>query len=640
MKQQFTFFVSRTIKKSMKNILLSLTCIIFSFTSSAQNNDSLWLAKNYYKIERRIPMRDGVKLFTAIYIPRDKTEKHPFLMTRTPYSVYPYGEDKIPRFYLGYTWAYLKENYIIVRQDVRGRYMSEGVNLEVTPHIAIKKGNNDVDESSDTWDTIDWLLKNIENNNGRVGIYGISYPGFYATASLPGAHPAIKAVSPQASVTDEFIGDDVNHNGAYFLLDNFDFMNSFGKERIGLVQDYGGNIFPSSRTDAYQYFLKMGPLKNTQSKEYFDHRSYIWNEYLVHDTYDSYWKARNIRTHLKNITVPTLVVGGWFDAEDLFGALNTYGAIEKQSPKNNNRLVMGPWTHGAWTSGEWKNFVTHNFGSNTSAYFQDIEVRFFNYYLKDKGNFKAAEATMFETGSNTWKTYNTWPPSGVTPTNLYFGPNNNLTSQTTNYKPQTINSFTKYISDPSNPVPYTNGKFARRNNRYMVEDQRFAASRNDVIVFETAPLEKDMTVTGKILADLFVSTTATDADFIVKLIDVIDGNEIGPGMESYSMAGFQRLVRAEVMRGKFRNSFEKPEPFIPNKITEVKFALNDVDHTFKKGHRIMVQVQSSWFPLVDINPQRFMRIPDADVKDFQKATIRIYHDGKNNSRIILPVLNK
>ncbi|MGI8582880.1 MAG: CocE/NonD family hydrolase, partial [Chitinophagaceae bacterium] len=519
----------------------------------------------------------------------------------------------------------------------------EGTNLEVTPHILNKKSKSDIDESSDTYDTVDWLIKNIENNNGRVGISGISYPGFYATASLPGAHPAIKAVSPQAPVTDEFIGDDANHNGAFFLLDNFDFMNDFGKERDGPVKDYGSEIFSTNRKDAYKFFLDLGPLKNTQSAKYFNHRSYIWNEYLAHDIYDEYWKSRNIREHLKNITIPTLVVGGWFDAEDLFGALHTYEAIEKQSPKNNNRLVMGPWTHGAWASGEWTKFGTYDFKSNTSKYFQDsLEVKFFNFYLKDKGDFNVPEATVFETGSNQWKSFTTWPPKEVNFKSLFFGSGEKLSFEPTNNKLQTTQAYTEYISDPKKPVPYTNGIYRQRTNEYMVEDQRFTSTRPDVVVFETTPFENDLTVTGSILADLFVSTTGTDADFIVKVIDVLPDNEITPrgSPRGTSMAGFQRLVRAEVMRGKFRNSYEKPEPFSPNKISEVKFALNDVAHTFKKGHKIMVQVQSSWFPLVDINPQKFMRIPDAEESDFIKVTIRIYHDGMHNSKIVLTVLNK
>ncbi len=614
----------------MKKLLLGL--LLFPGMRSIAQTPANFVKENFTKIDTMITMRDGIKLYTVIYVPKDATEKYPILMERTPYSAGPYGDTSYSRR-VGPNPTLMKEKYIFVYQDVRGRYMSEGTNLEMTPYIANKKNKKDVDESSDTYDTIDWLLKNIGNNNGRVGLYGISYPGFYATASLPGAHPAIKAVSPQAPVTDEFIGDDANHNGAFFLLDNFDFMNYFGKPRSGPVEDYGSLIFNSISKNDYDFFLKLGPLSNTQGKKYYDHKSYIWDEYLQHDTYDSYWKARNIRQHLTNVTVPTLVVGGWFDAEDLFGALNTYASIEAQSKQNNNRLVMGPWTHGAWESPEWKQFASHDFGSNTSKYFQDtLEAAFFNFYLKDKGTFNAAEATVFETGSNQWKSYPAWPPANVKYIDYFLNSSQHLTVTGRSDDP----TFEQYTSDPAKPVPYTNGIYGRRNNDYMAEDQRFAAVRPDVLVYESNVLENDVTLAGKILADLQVSITGTDADFVVKLIDVLPEDE--PNFKNaprgFQMAGYQRLVRAEVMRGKFRNSFETPEAFIPNKVSNVKFALNDVAHTFKKGHKIMVQVQSTWFPLVDRNPQKFMRIPDAKENDFIKEDIKVFH----SSKITLPVV--
>ncbi len=618
----------------MKTILF--IAIFFCYMNSFAQTKPNFVKENYNKIDTNIVMRDGIKLKTIIYIPKDETEKYPFLIERTPYSAGPYGDTTFANR-IGPNKNLMNEKYIFVYQDVRGRYMSEGVNLEVTPHIANKKTNKDVDESSDTHDAIDWLLKNIKNNNGRAGLYGISYPGFYATASLPNAHPAIKAVSPQAPITDEFIGDDVNHNGAFFLMDNFSFMNYYGKERKGPIKDYGSQVFEYKAKDVYKFFLELGPIKNTQSEKYFNNRSYIWNEYLQHDTYDAYWKARNIRTHLTNIKPAVMVVGGWFDAEDLFGALNTYKAIEKKNPINKNYLVMGPWTHGAWAGGNWNKFVTHDFGSNTSKYYQDsLETLFFNYFLKDKGSFNAAEATVFETGSNQWKSYNVWPPAESKPTAFFLNENKKLSQK----KSTTTNSFDAYISDPANPVPYTKQVQGGRNNGYMAEDQRFAAERNDVIYFETDTLTEDITLAGKIIADLQVAVSTTDADFIVKLIDVLPSNEVTPSWipKSTTLANLQRLVRAEVMRGKFRESFVTPKPFVPNKITQVKFDLNDVAHTFKKGHKIMIQIQSSWFPLVDRNPQKFMRIPDADEKDFQKGTIRIYHDKQNSSKIILPVL--
>ena len=617
-------------------LIISIVLSIFATFSFAQAQNN-FVKENYTKVDTTITMRDGIKLYTVIYIPKDQKEKYAFLMERTPYSCGPYGDTNYARM-IGPNPTLMKEKYIFVIQDVRGRYMSEGINLEVTPHI-INKSKKQVDESSDTYDTVDWLLKNIKNNNGRVGIYGISYPGFYATASLPEAHPAIKAVSPQAPVTDEFEGDDVNHNGAFFLMDNFNFMNYFGKKLTAPAQDYESNIFNLNIKDAYSFFNKLGPIKNTQSEKYFNNKSYIWNEYLKHDTYDEYWKSRNIRTHLKNISIPTLVVGGWFDAEDLFGSLHTYSAIENGSAKNNCKIVMGPWTHGSWEAPEWKQYASHSFKSNTSKTFQDsIETTFFNFYLKDKDSFNIAEATMFETGSNKWTSYSSWPPKNVTLTDYFLNANESLSQ----IKSTEGNDYDEYISDPKKPVPYTAGIYANRNNDYMAEDQRFAVSRPDVLNYVTTTLDKDITLTGSILADLQVSITGTDADFIVKLIDVLPENEpnFKNAPKGFQMAGYQRLVRAEVMRGKFRNSLEKPEPFKPGEITNVKFNLNDVAHTFLKGHKIMIQIQSSWFPLIDKNPQQFMNIPTASESDFQKATIKIFHISGYSSKIVLPVLNK
>ncbi len=618
----------------MNKTILAVFVFYSSIVSAQVKNN--FVKENFIKVDTSIVMRDGIKLKTIIYIPKDDSEKYPFLIERTPYSAGPYG-DTVFANRIGPNTNLMKEKYIFVYQDVRGRYMSEGVNLEVTPFISHKKTSKEVDENSDTYDAVDWLVKNIKNNNGRAGLYGISYPGFYATASLPNSHPAIRAVSPQAPVTDEFIGDDANHNGAFFLLDNFSFMNYFGKERNGPVEDYGSQIFNYDTKDAYNFFLKLGPLKNTQSAKYYNNRSYIWNEYLQHDTYDDYWQARNIRPYLRNIKPAVMVVGGWFDAEDLYGALNTYKAIEKQNPDNRNHLVMGPWTHGAWAGADWNKFTTHDFGTNTSKYYQDsLETMFFNYYLKDKGKFTAAEATVFETGTNKWKQYDVWPPKKTVETTFFLQPNKKLSKA----KSTLANNYDEYVSDPANPVPYTKVVQGNRNNEYMAEDQRFAAERKDVVLFETDILNKDVTLAGKVIADLQVSISTTDADFIVKVIDVLPDDEPIPSFvaKGTEMAGLQRLVRAEVMRGKFRESFFTPKPFTLNKVTNVKFDLNDVAHTFKKGHKIMIQIQSSWFPLIDRNPQKFMRIPNANESDFQKATIRIYHDKKNASKIILPIL--
>ena len=594
----------------MKITPLLLLFTVAVFTSCAQQNTN----NDYIKIERMIAMRDGVKLFTSIYAPKDTSQNYPVLMQRTPYSVAPYGEQNFRRR-LGPNAVFANEKYIYVYQDVRGRYMSEGVFQEMTPAIDNKQSNKDIDESSDTYDTIDWLLKNIKHNNGKVGIYGISYPGFYATASLPNAHPAIKAVSPQAPVTDEFEGDDAYHRGAFFMMDNFSFMNFFDHPR-NKPQQRNAFINPNiGITDVYDFYLKTGAIKRL-NELYFHNQSKIWNEYLEHPTKDAYWQARNIRPHLVNIKPATLVVGGWFDAEDMFGALHTYEAIEKQNPVNDNRIVMGPWTHGAWESRDWSSFDTYDFNTNTSAYFQQLEFNFFNYYLKGKGNFEAKEATVFVTGTNEWISFDAWPPKEATPIKWLLNENHQLL-----LKSGAIKGVDEYISDPANPVPYINKKSSDRLSEYMSADQTFASQRNDVVYYESEALNDDITICGPITANLFVSISGTDADFIVKIIDVLPENNM------------QRLVRAEVLRGKFRNSWENPEPFTPNKITPIKLVLNDAAHTFLKGHKIMVQIQSSWFPLVDRNPQQFMNIPAADDSDFKKATIKIYHDDAHPSSI-------
>lgn len=617
----------------MKLFFRIIEGLFFFFVAiSAVAQNTSYIRNNYSKKEVYITMRDGIKLFTAIYTPKDNSIPYPILMERTPYSCNPYGEDDFPSR-LGPNTDLMKGKYIFVYQDVRGRYKSEGDFKEMTPAIDNKKSKNDVDESSDTYDTVDWLLKNTANN-GRVGLYGISYPGFYASAALPYAHPAIKAVSPQAPVTDEFIGDDCNHNGAFYLLDNFDFYNYFDGERASDGEDYK-SVFKVKIKDDYKFFLDLGTLRNANGPKYF-HGTGIWGQVVQHDTYDSFWQARNIRPHLNNIKPATLLVGGWFDAEDMFGSLRTYEAIEKQTPQNDNRIIMGPWTHGAWSDPSWTSFGSYDFNSDLNEYFNDVETRFFNFYLKDDGNLNLAEATVFETGTNQWKQYSTWPPADATNTTFYLHEKGKLSVE----KPTEQSNYNEYVSDPNKPLPYTNGSYAERNNEYLVEDQRFAERSAGVASFKSDVLDEDVTVTGRLKANLFVSTTGTDADFIVKLIDVLPDNEPNPdpNPRNFQMAGFERMVRAEVFRGKFRNSYESPEPFTPGKIEKISFDLNEVAHTFKKGHRIMVQIQSSWFPVIDRNPQKFMKIPDAVKSDFQKSTIRIYHDEINPSNIVLPIL--
>jgi putative CocE/NonD family hydrolase len=624
----------------MHRTKLFTTFLLLLFTSTylfAQQTDSAYVRENYTKIERSIPMRDGVKLFTAIYIPK-ASGKYPFMINRTPYTIAPYGADNYKKS-LGPSSLFLKEGFIFVYQDVRGKWMSEGEFVDVRPHNDNKKGKKDIDESSDTYDTIDWLTKNIPNNNGKAGIYGISYPGFYSTASLPGAHPALKAVSPQAPVTDWFQGDDFHHNGAFFMNDAFSFYSSFGVPRPKpITPDQGPKGFNFPVKDNYRFYLELGALKNVKQK-YFADSIQFWNDLMAHGTYDAFWEARNIRTHLKNIKPAVLVVGGFFDAEDAFGALNTYKAIEKQSPSSNNNLVMGPWFHGGWARGTGASFGDIAFGQETSTWYQkNLEFPFFMHHLKNAANANLAEANIFVTGSNEWKKFSSWPPKDTQTQTLYFQPDGKLAFTA----PTATGSFDEYESDPNKPVPYQAGVQSKRTREYMIDDQRFAARRSDVKVYQTETLTEDLTLTGPLSAKLEVSTTGTDADYVVKLIDVYpeDENAVSPANKSTLMGGYEMLVRGEVMRGKFRNSFTTPEPFVPGKVTEVKYTIPDVAHTFKKGHRIMIQVQNSWFPLVDRNPQKFLDIYTADDKDFQKATHRIYHDTANASSVSMTVLSQ
>lgn len=611
--------------------------LLFAGTSAfAQHSDSAYVRENYTKIERNIPMRDGIKLFTAIYIPKHKGKKYPFMINRTPYTVSPYGEDKF-KTTLGPSPLFLREGFIFVYQDVRGKWMSEGEFVDVRPHLDQKKGKKDIDESSDTYDTIDWLIKNIPDNNGKAGIYGISYPGFYSTAALPGAHEGLKAVSPQAPVTDWFMGDDFHHNGAFMLADAFSFYSSFGVPRPKpITPDKGPKPFKYPITDNYRFYLNVGALKNVKQK-YFGDSIKFWDDLMTHGNYDAFWKAMNIRPHLTGIKPAVLVVGGFFDAEDAYGALHTYQAIEKQNPTTKNNLVMGPWFHGGWARGTGESFGDISFEQPTSTWYQkNLEFPFFMHYLKDAPDAKIAEANIFITGSNEWKGFETWPPKNTENKTLYFQPEGKLTFQ----KPNVSNSYNQYESNPANPVPYQDGVQARRTREYMIDDQRFAARRPDVQVFQTEVLDEDFTLTGPITANLIVSTTGTDADYVVKLIDVYpeDALPMEPNPKNIIMGGYQMLVRGEVMRGKFRNSFEKPEPFVPGKVTKVNYSIPDVAHTFKKGHRIMIQVQNSWFPLVDRNPQKFTDIYHASDDDFQKAVHRIYHDELNPSSVSLTVL--
>ncbi len=627
-----------------KTIAIILVLFLFS-TIHAQvtNPDSVYIVTNYYKIERSIPMRDGVKLFTAIYIPKDASKKYPIMMTRSPYSCAPYGENKFRAFWTRNTKEYFKQNYIVVLQDVRGAYMSEGVYEDVRPFNPNKKSKKDVDEASDTYDAIDWMIKNIPTNNGNVGVSGISYPGFYSTMAALSGHPALKAVGPQAPVTDWFIGDDVHHKGAFFVMDDFDFDYSFGVPRPKPTTKDGPD-FKYPTPDNYDFFLKVGTLKNL-TKLYMGDSMKFWNEEMNHGNYDAFWKARAVTYHLKDIKPAILTTGGLFDAEDVWGAWNTYKVIEKNSPKTNNKIVMGPWVHGGWAKTDGSYLGNIQFGKgNSEYYYKNIEMPFFNYYLKGEGDAsKIAEATIFISGENKWSTFTEWPPKNVETKPIYLKENGGLSFT----KSTTANSFTDYVSDPAKPVPYTEDVHLHRTREYMIDDQRFAARRTDVLVFSTEILTEDITLAGPVIANLLASISTTDADFVVKLIDVFPNDFKYSENDKYPMGGYQMLVRGEVLRGKFRNSFipgdsigKNPEPFVPGKVTEVSFELPDVAHTFQKGHKLMIQIQSSWFPLVDRNPQQFLDIYHCDEKDFIKSTIKIYHDATNASSILLPILKK
>ena len=606
--------------------------------------------EHYTKYEYRIPMRDGVHLFTSVYVPKDGTRTYPFLINRTPYSVAPYGVDFYRR-QLGPSPEFDKSGYIFVNQDVRGRFMSEGTFVEMRPHIDNKKSKQDVDDSSDLYDTIEWLLKNVPNNNGNAGIWGISYPGFFTSASIIDSHPALKAASPQAPMTDLFMGDDSYHGGAFMLDANFDFYGFFKPQENPHLPPKTPVPFDFGTKDGYEFYLKAGPTANLS--KYLDGNSALFDDQMRHDTYDEYWKARNLAPHMKNIHCAVLTVGGWFDAEDLQGPFSTFHAIDKNNAGIFNALVVGPWVHGGWYRYDGNHLGRVDFSVNTGDYYRkNILFPFFEEYLKGNGDAKLPKTYVFETGSNVWRRYSEWPPKQAEAKTLYFHANGGLS-----FDPPGSESpaFDEYISDPAKPVPYVNYTAIEVPQEYMLSDQRFASSRTDVLVYETPVLQEDVTIVGPISPKLFVSTSGTDSDWDVMLIDVypedypdskfdeVKAEEKGKprtdvNPPSFVMAGYQQLVRGEPFRGKFRHSFEKPEPFAPNKVEEVNFNMPDVNHTFRRGHRIMVQVQSSWFPLTDRNPQTFVNIPDAKPADFVKATERVYHAKGQASGIVVGVL--
>ncbi|HEY7428744.1 MAG TPA: CocE/NonD family hydrolase [Gemmataceae bacterium] len=617
--------------------LLLLAVVLFAARPGDAAAQGLEYVKAHYtKYEYRIPMRDGKKLFTTVYVPKDESKRYPILLMRTPYSVRPYGIDRY-KAELGPSPLFGKAGYIFANQDVRGCWMSEGEFVNMRPHNPAKK-ESDIDESSDTWDTIEFLVKHVPNNNGRVGQWGISYPGFYTAAGMIDAHPALKACSPQAPVTDWFIGDDWHHNGALFLPHMFNFMANLGRPRPKPRKKFEFK-FDYETPDGYNFFLHLGPLPNANGR-YFKEDVAFWSEAMKHGTYDDFWKSRNLRQHLKAIKPAVMTVGGWFDAENLFGTLETYRKVEATSEGRTNVLVMGPWRHGGWGRGAGESLGQVSFNSKTAEFFREkIELPFFEFHLKGAGEFKHPEAWVFETGTNQWRKHDAWPPKTAQRKSLYLHAKGRLSWKTPEEN-GTEENCDEYLSDPSKPVPYLDKIVIGMSPEYMVADQRSASRRPDVLVYETDVLDEDVTIAGPIQVDLHVSTTGTDSDWVVKLIDVYpdDYPDPKPNPAEVRMGGYQQLVRGDVMRGKFRNSFEKPEPFAPEKPSAVSFTMQDSYHTFRTGHRIMVHVQSSWFPLVDRNPQTFVDIYQAKESDFRKATQRVYRSREMPSRVSVLVL--
>jgi putative CocE/NonD family hydrolase len=623
--------------------------------TAAAADRATFIRENYTKFEYRVAMRDGAKLFTSVYVPKDvftDGRTYPIMMQRTGYNVAPYGLD-LYRTSLGPSELFEREKFIFVYQDVRGRYMSDGDFITIRPQKPVKKGPKDTDESTDTYDTVDWLVKHVPGNSGKVGMWGVSQPGFYATAGMIDAHPALVAVAPQAPVTDYYMGDDVYHNGAFMLAHRFSFYMGF-RNREGdpappprtLPFDYG-------TPDGYDFYLSLGSLANADEK-YFKHQQPMWNMNIDHTAYDEEWQSRAIWKHLKAIKPAVMLVGGWYDNEDPQGLLKQFDFMEKNTPPA-DMLVMGPWNHGGFARGDGDWLGNINFGSKTGPYYRErIEFPFFVYYLKGRGDGKFPKAWVFQTGMNQWRRFDAWPPKEAKVTDLFLDAHGKLA-----WSRPAEAGFEEYLSDPSKPVPYVGRIVQGILNSYMTEDQRFAAMRPDVLVFKTEPLDHDVSVFGPIQVDVKVSTTGTDSDFDVKVIDVFPGDypdynnaaaAVGAAPAAAAVAaaataaagtpmgGYQELIRGEPFRGKFRKSFEKATPFEPNKPDRITFYLPDIAHTWRQGHRIMVQVQSSWFPLTDRNPQKFMEIPKALSNDFQKAFERVYFGGADGSRIQLRVM--
>lgn len=622
-------------------ILFCLLVFVCSQAEAQQLPGAARIQAAYQKAEVDIPMRDGVKLHTTIYVPRDTSKTYPIMMNRTPYSSAPYGVDRYsPR--IGPSRMMEDEGYIFVKQDVRGRFMSEGQYDNMRPNV---DDESLIDESSDTYDTIDWMIKNVKNNNGKVGMWGISYPGHYAASALPNHHPALIAASPQAPIADFFF-DDFHHHGAY-LLSYLTATNTFGYQHDGPTpQKWYPSVKPDS-LDAWTFYMNLGSLKNAD--RLFEHDNFFWKQLTEHPNYDSFWQKRSILPHLKNIKTNVLVVGGFFDAEDLYGPLNIYQTIEKNND-NFNAIVMGPWEHGGWARrgmepGDIYTVGKLGIASGLQSFYQEkLEAPFFRHFLKGQGEAPDFEAMMYDVGIHKWRKYSSWPPRNAKQVKSYLTSDGKLSETAPEDSADSKSAYSEFLSNPMDPVPYRQRaditlRFTPRP--FMSDDQRFATERDDVLTFQTEPLTEDVTLTGDLLAHLRVSTSQSAADWAVKLIDVYnDDHPFVPGSNpDLNFGGFQQMVRSEVMRGRFRNGYEKPEPFEPNVIATVDLPLQDVCHTFKKGHRIMVHVQSTMFPYIDRNPQKYVdNIFKADDTDFVPATHRVYHNATDASWIEMKVL--
>ncbi|MBC7524709.1 MAG: CocE/NonD family hydrolase [Flavobacterium sp.] len=614
----------------MKKNFLYILLLGLLFNNVYSQTDSI---TSYAKKTYMVPMRDGVKLFTVILSPTQQTKPNPFLLERTPYGAdIPLADiATITVNKMGSLEGYARDGYIFVFQDLRGKFKSEGT-FEMTRPLYHLIDKTKTDESTDAYDTVDWLVKNIPNNNGKAGIHGVSYPGYLALDAAVDPHPALKASSPQASPADMFLGDDFHHNGAFRL--------SYGFEYSYLVENdkLSNSDFPFPQYDLYNWYLQLGSLKNVNEK-YFKGKLPAWNDFAKHPNHDEYWIKASTLTYINTPQIPIMHVGGYFDQEDLNGPQIMYQHLEKKDTLNRNFICLGPWNHGGWKRKNADSLGEIKFGSNTAVWFHTFEKQWFDYWLKGIGEGNFAEANCFQTGNNTWKTYDSWPPKKAELKKLYA----NADHKTGFTKPTSIDGSLSYVSDPASPIPYrtlpieaTYGKGSRWNS-WHVEDQRFVSTRPDVVSFVMDSLTQNITVTGKVIAHLFASTTATDADFVVKLIDVYPATNHA----DLKMSGYQLPIAMEVIRGRFRKSFENPSPLEPSKVEEFVIDLHDINHTFLKGHQMMMQIQSTWFPVIDRNPQKYIpNIFEAKESDFIKATHTIYFNSQYATYIELPVMKE